>query len=304
MATVEAQRPDNVLSGIFWMVITTFLFVGVTASVRYLGTSIPAPEAAFLRYAFGTILMIPFFGPLFSNPPSRSALSLFALRGVVHGIGVILWFYAMARIPIAEVTALGYIAPIFVTIGAAIFLGERLRWRRIIAVLAALIGALIILRPGFQEVGVGQLAQVGAAPLFAASTLIAKRLTQLADPSLIVGLLSLLCTIVLLPPALMNWVDPTWTEVGFLAFTAVIATAGHYTMTLAMRAAPITVTQPIQFIQLVWATLLGVFAFGEAADPFVLLGGAIIVGSATFISHREARASRRAITPPAAATKF
>ncbi len=304
MSTVDAQRPDNVLSGIFWMVITTFLFVGVTAAVRYLGTSIPAPEAAFLRYAFGTVLMIPFLGPLFSRPPSKKAMSLFALRGLVHGVGVILWFYAMARIPIAEVTALGYIAPIFVTIGAAIFLGERLRWRRIIAVLAALVGALVILRPGFQEIGIGQLAQVGAAPLFAASTLLAKRLTREVDPTLIVGLLSLLCTFVLLPPALLNWVDPTWTELGFLAFTAVIATLGHYTMTLAMRAAPITVTQPIQFIQLVWATLLGVLAFGEPIDPYVLIGGAIIVGSATFISHREAKASRQTITPPAIATKL
>ena len=79
---------------------------------------------------------------------------------------------------------------------------------------------------------------------------------------------------------------------------------GHYTLTRAFRCAPITVTQPIGFLQLVWATILGVVAFGEAVDPYVIAGGAIIVGSATYISHREARLARRPQTPPAAATKL
>lgn len=304
MAIAEARGEEDVLSAILWMVITTVMFVCVTGIVRYLGSDIPAAEAAFLRYAAGTLMILPFVGDMFRRPPSKRAIGRYAIRGLFHGVGVILWFYAMARIPIAEVTALGYIAPIFVTIGAAIFLGEALRWRRVMAVVAALVGALIILRPGFQEIGLGQLAQVGAAPLFAASMLMAKRMTDNEDPKVIVFMLSFFCTLVLAPPAIAHWVTPSWTVIGFLTLTAVFATVGHYTMTRAMRAAPITVTQPIQFLQLVWATLLGIFLFDEAADPFVLIGGGVIVGAATFISHREAVAARRAITPPAAATKF
>jgi drug/metabolite transporter (DMT)-like permease len=74
-------------------------------------------------------------------------------------------------------------------------------------------------------------------------------------------------------------------------------------MTRAIKAAPLTVTQPISFLQLVWATALGILVFNEAMDPFVLVGGGVIVAAITFISHREAVAARRQITPPAPATR-
>jgi len=227
----------------------------------------------------------------------------FVLRGLFHGGGVMLWFYAMARIPIAEVTALGYTAPIFVTIGAAVFFGEKLHLRRIMAVAAGFLGAMIILRPGFQEISAGQLAQLAAAPLFACSFLLAKGLTREASPSLIVGMLSLFCTLALLPGAILHWRAPTLEEVLWLSLTAAFATTGHYTLTRAFAAAPLTVTQPVGFLQLVWATILGIVLFGEPLDPFVFLGGGIVVAAVTYISHREALLARRLRTPPAVATK-
>ncbi|MEM9060956.1 MAG: DMT family transporter [Pseudomonadota bacterium] len=300
----SATSPDRTLAGIGWMLLTSILFVGVTGIVRNLGSELPATQAAFIRYLAGLILILPLMTPLLRHRPSKRQMSLYTLRGVFHGIGVMLWFYAMARIPIAEVTAIGYIAPIFVTIGAAIFLGEAIQLRRIMAVLIAFCGTLIILRPGFQELSLGQLAQLCAAPLFAASFLFAKKFTDDAPSGVIVGMLSLFCTITLLPGAILHWRDPTLEEVAWLTLTAVLATLGHYTMTQAFRCAPVTVTQPVGFLQLVWATILGVVAFGEPIDPFVLLGGGIIVASATYISHREAVRARNAQTPPAAATKI
>ena len=302
--SVETIPRDRTLVGVGWMVLSGFFFVGVTGIVRHLGSDLPAVEAAFLRYAFGTLLMAPAFMALLRRPPGRRQMGLYAGRGFVHGFGVMLWFYAMQRIPIAEVTAIGYTAPIFVTIGAAMFLGEPLQLRRIMAVVAAFVGAVIILRPGLQEVSSGQLAQLGAAPLFAASYLMAKKFTEGEDPGVIVAMLSLFCTLTLLPGAIWQWREPTSEEVGWLALTALIATAGHYTLTRAFEAAPITVTQPVQFLQLVWATLLGMAVFGEPLDAFVLIGGGVIVGSATYISHREAALARRARTPPAQATKL
>ena len=296
-------KPDRTLAGIGWMLVTSVLFVGVTGIVRYLGSEMAATQGSFIRYLVGLILILPWLLPLFRKPPTKRQMSLYTLRGLAHGIGVTLWFYAMARIPIAEVTAIGYISPIFVTLGAAIFLGERIQMRRILAVIVAFCGTLIILRPGFQELNLGQIAQLCAAPVFAASFLLAKRMTDDTDPAAIVGMLSLFCTIVLLPGALLTWRDPTLEEIGWLSLTALLATLGHFTMTQAFRCAPITVTQPVGFLQLVWATILGVAAFGEPVDPFVIIGGGIIVASATYISHREAMIARRANTPPAAATK-
>jgi drug/metabolite transporter (DMT)-like permease len=303
---MPSQTPsdaNNTLAGILWMLVTGVLFVCVTGIVRHLGSDMPAIEAAFIRYIIGLILIFPMIRPILRRPPSARAWRLYGLRGLVHGGGVMLWFYAMARIPIAEVTAIGYTAPIFVTIGAAMFLGERIQMRRVLAVAVAFLGALVILRPGFQELTLGQLAQLCAAPLFATSFILAKKFTDDEDPGVIVFMLSLFCTLTLLPGAVMQWRDPTWDEIFWLALTAVFATLGHYTLTQAFKAAPITVTQPISFLQLVWATLLGMMVFGEALDPWVLVGGGIIVASATYISHREAVLARRAHTPPAPATK-
>lgn len=275
------------------MIITGLLFVGVAGTVRYVGSDMPALEAAFIRYAIGLLFVLP---PLVRfllryarpNKPDGT-LWMLIVRGVLHSFAVTFWFFAMARIPVAEVVAISYAAPIFVTIGAALFLGERLKLRRIAAVLISIIGVLVILRPGFEVISIGQFAQLAATPFFAASVLIAKRLTSSEDPSSIVAMLSLVCTLALLPGALLNWREPSVEECLWLALTAVFATLGHYTMTLAYRAAPITITLPVTFLQLVWATLLGIIAFGEALDPFVIVGGGVIVAAATYISWREAK---------------
>jgi drug/metabolite transporter (DMT)-like permease len=304
MTTAEPVAINSPLAGIAWMLVTGLLFVCVTGIVRYLGSDMPAIEAAFIRYAFGLVLVAPMLWRLVRRPPAARLMTLYAARGMVHGIAVMLWFFAMARVPIAEVTAIGYTAPIFVTIGAAVFLGEKLHARRIAAVVIGFLGTLVILRPGFESISLGQLAQLAAAPLFAVSFLIAKKLTDREDPTIIVAMLSLVCTLVLLPGAILQWRAPSAEEVSWLALVAVFATAGHYTLTRAFRAAPITVTQPVGFLQLVWASLLGIVAFGEALDPFVFAGGGVIVTAATYISHREAVAARRLRTPPAVATKM
>ena len=304
MTSAAETAPDRTMVGIGWMLVTTVLFVCVTGIVRHLGSDIPAVEAAFIRYAIGLALVLPAFRPLLREWPDTGLMKVFVARGLVHGVAVLLWFYAMARIPIAEVTALGYTAPIFVTLGAAFFFGERLHARRIMAVVTGFAGAMIILRPGFNEISSGQLAQLTAAPLFACSFLLAKGLTRRINPSLIVAMLSLFCTLTLLPGAILQWRDPTLEEVAWLGLTAAFATAGHYTLTRAFAAAPLTVTQPVGFLQLVWAALLGMLVFGEALDPFVFLGGSIVVAAVTYISHREAQAARRMRTPPAVATKM
>ncbi len=299
MAHADTLADRGAVRGILWMLLCGLLFVAVTGIVRHLGTDLPAVQSAFIRYAFGLLLIAPAFYWYRHVLPQRRTVGLYVLRGLVHGGAVLLWFFAMARIPIAEVTAIGYLAPVFVSLGAVLLLGERMRARRAGAVLAGFVGALVILRPGFQEVSIGALAQLCAAPLFAASFLLAKHLTGGEHPTMIVAMLSALCTIVLLPGALYVWQPPDLSELFWLFMAAVFATLGHYTMTRAIEAAPITVTQPATFLQLVWAVMLGTMMFGEAIDFWVILGGAIIVGATTYIAHREYVAAGRA-RPPAA----
>ncbi|MEZ5777964.1 MAG: DMT family transporter [Paracoccaceae bacterium] len=301
MIAAPANRP---VEGILWMLVTGLIFVAVTGSVRYLGTDLPAAEAAFLRFLFGTLLLVPALLPLVRSGLPAGSLKLFAGRGVLHSLATLLWFYAMARIPVAEVTAIGYLNPIVVTLGAALFFGERLAFRRLAAVAVAMIGALVILRPGLREVSSGQIAQLGAAICFGISYLIVKHLSALVSATTVVAMMSVTVTIGLFPFAIAVWVPPNPTQLAILAFVAGIATVGHYCMTRAFAAAPLTVTQPVIFLQLVWATLLGVFAFGERVDPFVLLGGAMIIAAILYITWREAQLKRAGITPPPEAAKL
>ena len=300
MSEHPSSRPGV---GIAWMVFTGVLFVMVTGLVKYLGPTMPAPQAAFLRYALGLILLVPMLPFREGLRLQKHQLRLSVWRGVLHSGAVTLWFFAMARIPIADVTAMNYMAPIYVTIGAALFLGERLALRRLGAIAFALLGVIIILRPGFREIGAGHMAMVLATLFFGASYLLAKRLTDEMPAGLVVVLLSVIVTIALLPMALVVWVPPSGFDLIILFLVACIATLGHYTMTLAFKATSISVTQPVTFLQLVWAVTLGVVVFGEAVDPFVVLGGGIILGSVTFISSREATLQRRLRTPPVPATK-
>lgn len=303
MNTVLTPPANNPMVGMVWMIITGLLFVGVTALVKYMGPTIPAAEAAFLRYALGLVLMIPLIGRFRAATITPRQWTFFTLRGATHTLGVTLWFFAMARIPIADVTAMNYLSPVYVTLGAALFLGEKLALRRILAVIAALIGAIIILRPGFREIGPGHFAMLAAAVFFAASYLSAKQMSDEVDPAVVVVMLSVMVTIGLAPLAAAVWVTPGWAEIGILSVVAVLATLGHYTMTLAFRAAPVTVTQPVTFLQLLWAVLLGALVFDEAFDGWVIVGGVVILGSATFITWREAMLKRAMRTPPVPATK-
>jgi len=289
-----AGRFTQTTQGILWMLLTGLCFLGVTVVVRYIGPRVPAAEAAFLRYVFGTLMLLPVFVQILFGSIKVQAWRTLTIRGVCHGFGVILWFYAMARIPIADVTALGYLTPVLVTVGAAIFFKEELHLRRIMAVVFGLVGVMIILRPGYIAISEGQIAQLIATPLFAISILMTKHLTVKESLSVIVAMLSLICTITLFPIALMNWIAPTPTELLLLALTAAFATLGHYTMTRAISLAPLAVLQPIGFLQLLWATLMGAWLFSESIDIYVIIGGAILILSTTYIAHRESIASRRA----------
>ena len=277
------------------MVAGGLLFVAVTVLVRLLGSDMPAVQAAFIRYLIGVLLLLPVLWRMRSRGFGLRAASLpwYGLRGVVHGVAVMLWFYAMARIPLAEVTAIGFSTPVFTALGAVLIFGEQVRARRMLAIAVGFVGTLVILRPGFNEIGPGSLAQLVAAFFFASSFLLAKRMTRTESSADILVMLSLFCTLALLPGALYSWRAPTWVEIGWLALVAVFATAGHYAITRAIAAAPLTVTQPLSFLQLIWAVLIGYWMFDEVPDSWVISGGLIIVAAVSYLTHREALAARR-----------
>nr|WP_255435538.1 DMT family transporter [Paracoccus sp. S1E-3] len=284
-----AVQSRNDLAGIAWMVVTGLCFVAVNALVKVYGQGLPSAQSAFIRFLFGLVFLSPVLVRTARRGLPPGLIGPFALRAALHVLAVILWFYAMTRLPIAEVTAIGFLNPIVATLGAAALLGETLSWRRGLAIGVALLGVLVVLRPGMRALEVGHLAQIGAAVAFGLSYLVARRLAQRAPADVVVAMMALTVTVGLAPLAFAVWVPPSWEQVFGLGLVAVFATAGHYTMTRAFAVAPLAVTQPVTFLQLIWASLLGMALFAEPFDPMVLIGGGMMIAAISYITWREAR---------------
>ena len=273
------------LQAIFWMVITTLLFAIVTGIVRYIGSDIPAPVAAFIRYIISTIFFIPLIVKMFILERNKNNIKFYWARGLAHGVGVILWFFAMARIPVSEVTAIGYITPIFVSIAAFIFLKEKFSINIMGALAICMIGMIIIIKPTASGIATGQLSMVIATLFFAASYILAKKLSSTESTLEILIALNFIVTLTLAPFAIVFWVTPSFQEVLFLSIVALFATAGHFTMTMALKLAPITITQPISYVQIVWASCIGFIFFGETIGLWFSIGASLIILSSLYVTY-------------------
>ncbi|MFE3836314.1 DMT family transporter [Pseudogemmobacter sonorensis] len=285
--------PAGVLAGILWMVVSTLAMVGVNGVVKHLGTQIPAAQSAFIRFLVGVVFFLPMVPPVLRARYPARIWGLFGLRGVGHVIAVLLWFYAMARVPVAEMSAIGFINPVLVLVIGGLLLGERLGPRRFAVALVAFLGAMVVLRPGLRELSPGHWAQIGATCMFAVTYIVAKRLSAELPAGVIVATLTFTVTLGLFPLALAVWQPVTAVQVLWLAGAAGFATLGHYAMTRAFALAPLAATQPVGFLQIIWASLLGAIAFHEAVDPWVLAGGALIVGAVSVNTLAEARLAAR-----------
>lgn len=289
LGVASSPRP---LAGIGWMTATTLNFVMVNVLVKYVGNGLPIFESAFLRFALGLVFLVPFIGQVRQVDFTRRIVKLSVGRAVFHAFAMVAWFYAMTRIPMAEVTAMNFMNPVYVSLGAVLLFGEKIALPRIMALGVAFLGGLVILRPGLREIDPGHVAMIFSALFFAGSYLIANALSKELPAAVVVFLMSAMVPFVLLPFALADWVAPSFREIGLLFFTAFFATAAHYCMTRAFACAPQAVLQPVTFVQLVWATSVGYFLFGEGIDGFVIAGGAMIIAAVSFITWREARRKR------------
>lgn len=276
-------------AGILWMALSGLLFCLMTAEVSRVTRTLDPLQVAFLRYSAGGLFLIPFFIKRWRvTLPHSHKLHVHAFRGILHGIGVMLWFYALSRIPIAEVQALSFLTPVFVVVGAVLVLGERLRLSRILAVAIGFAGTMIILRPGLGLIDAGSLAMLVAGPLFAVSEISAAKLSRIESAANIVFFQHLFVSLTCLPGAIWVWRAVGREDIVSTLVSAGFATMGHMAWMKALKIAEVTATQPIKFLQLLWAALFGYFLFAEVPDLFTLIGGAVIfLGASLTVYDRK-----------------
>jgi len=290
----RAERLDPTVRGLLWSGSAGLLFVVLNTFMRGLSVQLDPYQTQFLRYLAGVLVMLPLVvraGPVAYRPHD---LKGHFTRGMVHTLGLVIWFTAIPHIPLADTTAIGFTGPIFIMIGAAIFFKEPMRWERWVAAVIGLLGVLVVVGPKMQgSVGFYNLVMLASAPVFAASFLITKALTRHERPEVIVVWQSVSITLLSLPLALWNWHAPNALQWFLFLLCGLLGSAAHYCLTRSYAVADISATQSVKFLDLVWATLIGWLVFSDAPSQSTLIGGAVIAGSTLWIARREARGPGR-----------
>jgi drug/metabolite transporter (DMT)-like permease len=276
---------------LLWSLGAGLLFSLLNSVARTLTLQLHPLQAQMLRYLFGVLVMLPLVlraGPAAFRP--RRIGGQF-LRGAVHTVGLTLWFLALPRIPLADMTAIGFTGPIFILIGAFLFLGEPMRWERWLTTAIGFGGILVVLGPKFSgSGGWWHLVMLASAPVFAASYLLTKALTRTETTAVIVFWQALTVTLFSLPLALPVW-QPlnAWQWLGFVV-CGLLGTMGHYCLTRSYRHADISATQSVKFLDLAWSSLLGFLVFADVPATSTLVGGAVTSAATIWLARRESRA--------------
>jgi drug/metabolite transporter (DMT)-like permease len=288
----------SALRGVALMLISTVVLSGMHASIRYLSETVHPFEIAFFRNLFALVVVLPWFVRYGAAPLRTSRFGLHVLRAALNVTAMLSFFYALSLAPLSEVTALGFTAPIFATLLAAPILREAVGLQRWSAILVGFAGTLIILRPGFESVGPGQLLTLFSSLVWALALMTIKTLSR-SEPSVtIVTYMGLLMIPLSLAPALLVWQWPDAWQLSWLALIGLLGGIGQFAMTEALRQADTAVVMPVDFSKLIWATLLAWLAFGEVPDGFTWLGGGVIFVSTFYITYRERQRTKSPVSVP------
>jgi len=297
---VSQAQGATVLRGMMWMAAGGLTLCVMNALMRVMTLQMDSLQAQFLRAFFGMAVMLPLLlrdGVAAYRPNNLRGQ---CWRGAMHAIALNLFFLALPHIPLADVTAIQFTTPIFILFGAALLLKETVSAVRWIAAAVGFAGVLIVIAPhlaGSGGAGGGwwSLVLLASSPFFAASFLINKALTRHDSPSVIVLWQGITVSVFTLPLAILVWKAPTLLQWGAFLAAGLLGTVAHYCMTRAFSLADISAVQPVRFLDLIWASLLGLAIFGTSPSATALVGGAVIVASTIWLAKRESDANARAV---------
>lgn len=289
------------LRALLWMIACGVLFGILNMIQKLLTHQLHPPEVVCLRYLVGSALLLPIVikGGWDRYRPRRP--SLHAWRGVFHVSGSLIWFGVIPHVTLAEASAIGFTGPIFMMLGASLFLGERMYAARWLAVLIAFVGVLVVLWPDLAQAELTSMSTVWmlvSSPLFAASFLISKSLTRYDRPEAIVFWLGVVICTFSLPfavfaiewPLRVVFTWPTPLQWLLLGTCGLVGSTAHYCMTRAYRIADVSAVQSVRFLDMVWASLFGFLMFAHLPTVWAITGGTIICAATLWIARREAKA--------------
>lgn len=285
---MRAAIPGNV-QGMVLMVVGAGFATTMHVTVKFLADELHPFEINFLRHAIGLALLIPWFMRVGFGTLRTGRPTMFALRGVVMAGSSLAWFMALSLAPLAKLTALNLSASLFAVLGAIIFLGEKPRLRRWIAIGVGFAGVLVIVRPGIEYVGLGVILVLVSRVFGVASKLMAKSLTRTESSATIVAYGAVSVALISAIPAALEWTTPTLEQVGWIVFMAAMGTAAQVMLIHAYKLGDLGAVEPLMFTRLIWAALFGFILFAEVPSLWTWLGGILIVLAVTYLARGEVK---------------
>jgi len=245
---------------------------------RQLAGTMSTFELLFIRSVIGCLVIACLLQRTGWKQAKPRLLHFHLLRNSAHFGGQYAWFYAVGVLPLADVFAIEFTTPLWTALIAALFLSERITFTRLIAVMMGFAGILVILRPGLEIVQPAAMAMLFGAVGFAVSVTSTKHLTRHQTTLTVLFYMTLMQMPMGLLPALSNWVWPTWAMVPWLLAVGLAALGAHYGLTRALSLIDATQVAPFDFLRLPLIALIGLLVYGEALDPWVLIGAALVFG--------------------------
>ena len=285
---VAPARADRPLRGITLLLLSG-IFLGTSdATSKYLSTTLPSVEIAWIRFLVFALIMIPAMvptSPVFSLRTRRPMLQV--TRGMALLGSSLLFISGLRFLPIAEASATSFVSPLFVTALSIFFLGEKVGLRRWLAAAVGLMGVMIVLRPGTSAFHPAAFFPVVSALAWACTLILTRKMSGQEHTVVTMTYSSIVGFAVLCALVPFVWVTPTWHDILLGIVIGLASTAGQWIVVLAFRYADASVLAPFSYIQLLWVTLLGFAIFGEVPDVWTVVGAAFIVASGLYTAHRE-----------------
>jgi drug/metabolite transporter (DMT)-like permease len=285
------RLPPNV-QGALWLVSGGFIFTTNGVMIRLLSAEIESVQTAFFRAVISVIMLLPFIAMGRVRPWASKRIAGHFWRTFMGTCSMVLGFYAVSMLPLADATALAFSQPLFSVMVAALIAGEKVRWRRWGATIVGFLGVLVMVRPGADSLQPGAIVALANALTVAISIFLVKRLSDSETPLMILTQFAIFSTLLLAVPAIWVWRWPDawgWTlAVG----VSLSATVGQYFWVQAFKAGEMSAVAPFEYLRLPFAVFVGWLIWGEMPVIWTYVGAAIVIASALYIAHREAQLAR------------
>jgi drug/metabolite transporter (DMT)-like permease len=299
---------SRVTLGILFMVGFSLTAPIMDSFAKMIGSALPVAQVATIRFFAQALLLTPLAAAMgWLHRPYREEMALHLVRAALLLIGTGCFFYALQFMPVADAIAIFFVEPFILTLLGGLLLGEAIGPRRYIACTIGFAGALLVIRPSFQDVGAHALLPLVTALLFAFYMILTRRMATRMHPITLQAYTGLAALVLAVPVlAALNGsglaqFDPEWPaarETWLLVGLGLAATISHICISFALKFAPAATIAPVQYLEILTATAFGFWIFGDLPDGMAFFGIALIVASGLFVFLRERHLERRPLAQP------